>query len=358
MNGGAERVLLNLVNNMDFKKFDISVKTVMNVGRYQALLDKRIKYSYIFSSLRRGTSWYFKLFSPETLYNRYIGNDYDIVVSYLEGMTSRIISGCTKHNVKKIAWIHIEIWDSQVLRHDFRSLSEAIKCYRSFDDIICVSNNVKNCFDKLTGLSAKTRVLYNTNNTADIQEKMKEDVTDVMFSPEEINICSVAKIVFAKGFDRLARIQRRLREQGLKTHIYILGEGDEQAKISEYLKDNNLSEYFTFLGYRENPYKYMARCDLYVCSSRREGFSTAVSEALIVGLPVVSTRCSGAEELLGSNNEYGIVTDNSEEALYNGLVKMIENDDNLTYYKKAAIERGKNFSTEATVRSVTELLMS
>ena len=58
---------------------------------------------------------------------------------------------------------------------------------------------------------------------------------------------------------------------------------------------------------------------MYICSSRREGFSTAVTEALILGLPTVSTNCSGAEELLGKNNEYGIVVENSEIGIYKGL---------------------------------------
>lgn len=57
---------------------------------------------------------------------------------------------------------------------------------------------------------------------------------------------------------------------------------------------------FTLLGYNKNPYKYVRSCDLYVCSSRREGFSTAVTESLIVGTPVISTECSGAIELLGN----------------------------------------------------------
>lgn len=85
--------------------------------------------------------------------------------------------------------------------------------------------------------------------------------------------------------------------------------------------ENNLTDTFTFLGYRDNPYKYVKKADLYVCSSRREGFSTAVTEALIVGTPVVSTNCSGAYELLGKNNEYGIVTENNEDALYEGIKK-------------------------------------
>ena len=62
---------------------------------------------------------------------------------------------------------------------------------------------------------------------------------------------------------------------------------------------------------------------MFVCSSRREGFSTAVTEALLLGIPVVSTNCSGAYELLGRNNEYGIVTENSEEGIYEGMKRLL-----------------------------------
>ena len=145
-------------------------------------------------------------------------------------------------------------------------------------------------------------------------------------------------------------------EKNIKNHIYILGIGEEKEKYEKYLTENNLTDTFTFLGYRDNPYKYVKKADLYVCSSRREGFSTAVTEALIVGTPVVSTNCSGAYELLGENNEYGIVTENNEDALYEGIKKMLTTPDLLEAYAAKAKERGKAFSTEKTVKAVEEML--
>ena len=106
------------------------------------------------------------------------------------------------------------------------------------------------------------------------------------------------------------------------------------------------------MGFHQNPYKYVARCDLYVCSSHREGFSTAVTEALVVGTPVVSTNCSGAKELLGDDNEYGIVVENSEEGIYQGMKQMLSNPEMLAYYKKQAKLRGSFFSRTETVRAV------
>lgn len=357
MNGGAERVLLNLVNNLDFERFDVSLKTVMDVGRYQNLLDRRIHYSSIFTGFRRGCRFIFMLHSPEKCFQKYIGDNYDIVVSYLEGMTSRIMSGCTNPDVKKVAWIHIELLNNKTFAKGFRTSSEAKLCYSKFDNIICVSETVKKCFEKVSGITNRISVLYNTNNVRDIITRKNEFVNDIIFSKGICNICSVAKIQPSKGYDRLAHIHKRLLAEGIKNHIYILGTGTAQKSIQKYIDKNGLSDTFTFLGYRENPYKYISKCDLYVCSSRREGFSTAVTEALIVGLPIVSTRCSGAEELLGYHNEYGIVTDNDEDSLYYGIKEMITIEGNLLKYRRKALERGKQFSTKNTVRAVTEMLL-
>ena len=358
MNGGAERVLLNLVNNTNYDQFDISVKTVMNVGRYQSQLDERIHYSYIFNSLHKGTRFFFNFFSPEYLYNRYIGYNYDIVVSYLEGMTSRIVSGCQNQDVKKVTWIHIELNNKKLFTIGFRSFREAKKCYKSFDNIVCVSDTVRKCFEEVSGIHDNLQVLYNTNETDQIRKHMLEPVDDMEFNQDAFNICSVAKIEPSKGYDRLVRIHKKLLSDGIKNRVFVFGTGSEKDKLEAYLKENNLTGSFRFVGYRENPYKYIRLCDLYVCSSRREGFSTAVTEALIIGLPVISTNCSGAKELLGYNNEYGIVVDNDELALMNGIREMLSVEGLLDYYKQQAIKRGEFFSTEKTVAAVTNMLLS
>ena len=117
-----------------------------------------------------------------------------------------------------------------------------------------------------------------------------------------------------------------------------------------------MQDSFKFLGFQENPYKFMKNCDLYVCSSRREGFSTAVTEALILGIPVVSTDCSGAKELLGKNNEYGVVTNNNTQDLYLGIKDILNCNELLNHYKKQAIKRGALFSKKNTLEAVEKLL--
>ena len=101
----------------------------------------------------------------------------------------------------------------------------------------------------------------------------------------------------------------------------------------------------------------MSKCDLFVCASFAEGFSTAATEALIVGTPVCTVEVSGMKEMLGENNEWGVVTENSEESLYQGIKQLLDHPALLAHYKQKATERGRMFSTENTVKAVETMLL-
>lgn len=354
--GGAERVLVNLVNHMDKSVFDITVQTMFDTGIYQSQLDKKVKYIGGLPFYFRGNTVLYKLLSPHLLYKLYIKKDYDIIVSYLQGTSARVVSGCTRPDTKLISWVHIQLDDEQQAYQVFRSKKEAQECYECFDEIACVSETVKEAFIKWFNVVCPINVYYNTVETEVIKNKAKEIVDDIVFSKEQFNIVSVAKLTKIKGYDRLVRILKKLREDGLNVHVYIVGIGEEQEKLQKMIDDFGLHEHWTFVGFRENPYKYVDKADLYVCSSHREGFSTAVTESIIVGTPVVSTDCSGAKELLGYNNEYGIVAENTEEALYHGIKKMIADKDLYNKYKNGMSKRADKFCTSETVKKVEDML--
>lgn len=357
--GGAEKVLVNLVNNMDKSKYEVHVKTLFDTGVNRQYLRDDVKYIPGLKWQFKGNSHLFKHIPTKWLYKFFVKDKYDIIVAYLEGTATRILSGCTDKNTKRVAWLHIEVNKPKKSFISFKNIETAVKAYKSFDKVVYVSQTVGDTFEKVTESKFDNGiVLYNTNETAQIVEKAKETIDDLIFDKDTVNLCSVAKIMYTKGYDRLVRIHKRLIEEGYKHHIYILGLGEDKEKLEKYLDDNNLTETFTFLGYRDNPYKYVAACDLYVCSSRREGFSTAVTESLIVGTPVVSTCCSGAYELLGYNNEYGIVTENSEDGIYEGLKRMLDDNILRENYAKQAVIRGQKFSTEKTVAAVQEMFES
>ena len=136
-----------------------------------------------------------------------------------------------------------------------------------------------------------------------------------------------------------------------------MGEGPEEKILQNAAKQYGVEKTFTLLGYKKNPYAYMKHCDLFVCSSYSEGFSTAVTEALILGMPVVTTKVSGMRELLGENQEYGIVVDNNEQALFNGIKLIVDNQEIREHYQRQAKIKGSDFLTERTVDNIQKIFV-
>jgi glycosyltransferase involved in cell wall biosynthesis len=169
-------------------------------------------------------------------------------------------------------------------------------------------------------------------------------------------LVTVGRLEHQKGYDRLVKICKNLLGNGYEFELWIIGAGSQGNQLKQYIQENNLMATVKLLGLQDNPYKYMAQGDLFVCSSRSEGYSTAVTEALILGLPVITTDCSGMAELL-KNGECGMITENDDQALYEGLKRVLDDTALLEDYRKKAVERGKDFAIESLMEPIENLLM-
>ena len=350
-------MLVNLVNNMDRTKFSITVMTLFDVGVNKKRLNKEIHYRSCFRTMFRGNSHLMKLLSPEQLHRLLIKEHYDIEVSYLEGPCARIISGCPWKDTKLVSWIHTEYRDKNEAAASFRNYAETVKCYNRFHQIVCVSETVKRAFRSIIRVSVPICVLYNTSDYDQIMQLSHEKDDGNLSACQDFKMIAVGKLQPEKGFERLLKIAFWLKEEKYDFHLYILGEGPEKARLKKYSEKYELTDYVTLLGYQENPYKYIARCDLFVCASAREGFSTAATEALITGTAICTVNVSGMREMLGEDNEYGIVTENDDISLLNGIKGVIDNRELLNHYSKKAFERGKMFETAKTVRAIEDVLL-
>lgn len=356
--GGAEKVLVNLVNSMDQKKFDITVMTLFGGGVNEQFLAPDIRYISIYQKMPRGNIHMMKILSPQALHKKYIKEKYDIEIAYLEGPAARIISGCQNPGTKLISWIHVEQHNRKTADKAFRSQREAEESYSRFDSVVCVSQTVKEDFLSLYPDVKNITVLYNTNDTDKILLLKDEPVEPDLFKDEEIKLCGIGKLMPNKGFDKICRIHKKLLKDGLPVHTYILGDGEQRKQLEEFIIKNGLETTITLLGYQNNPYKYLTRCDIFVCASVAEGFSTAATEALVLGIPVCTVEVSGMKEMLGSNNEYGIVTENNEKALYQALKQLCGNKSIIEAYRKKACERGMLFAGNRTTAAVEDHLIS
>ena len=355
--GGAEKVLVNLVNNMDRSKFDISVTVLFGGGVNEQFLAPNIHFRAVFPKEVPGNSKLMKLLTPAQLHKLCVKEHYDIEVSYLEGPSARVISGCQNPNTKLVSWIHVEQHTMDKLAGSFRSEQEARACYNRFDQTVCVSQYVHDDFCQLLDFQKPCRVLYNTVESDKILAGAGEAAPELA-NDGKIRLVAVGTLKQSKGYMRLLNIIKRLRDEQYPVHLYILGIGPLQQEMEEFIHQNKLQDTVTLLGYQTNPYKYVSKCDLFVCASFAEGFSTAATEALIVGTPVCTVEVSGMKEMLGSNNQWGVVTENSEESLYQGIQGLLDSPSRLAYYKEKAAERGKTFSTENTTRAVEKMLLN
>jgi len=354
--GGAEKVLVNLVNNMDRSKFDISVTVLFGGGVNEQFLKPDIQFRAVFPTMIPGNSRWMKLLSPAALHRLCVKEHYDIEVSYLEGPSARVVSGCADPDTKLVSWIHCTMGSRADITGAFRSDREAQACYNGFHAHVFVADTVRQAFLEHCPVRGETYILYNTNESGRIRQLAMEPA-EPFPEGEGIRLCATGKLVGVKGFDRLLRVHGRLRAEGYPIRTCILGEGDMRGQLEEFIRENGLEDSVILPGYRTNPYPYLARSDLFVCSSHAEGFSTAATEALIVGTPVCTVEVSGMKEMLGQNNEWGVVTENSEEALYRGIRSLLDDPALLAHYREKAVQRGRSFSTETTVRAVENMLL-
>ena len=352
--GGAERVLVNLVNNMDTSKFDITVETIFSDGVHRKELSPFVHYKCRKAPYFKGITKLFRFIPAPILYKWIVGKThYDIVIAYMHGVPTHIISGCRDKSIKKVTWIHNGDMDHTSLFDSFPSYKSAIRALSSFDQIVPVAQSIADALKEKTGISDNVTVCYNTNNIAEIIRLSKEPVNLKCNKPV---VCSVGRFTPDKGFERLINMSHRLHKEGYAHTLLLVGAGKDFEKTKKLASD--LGEDVVFTGFDINPYKYMKASDLFVCSSFIEGMCTASVEALVLGRASISTDVSGAKEILGFNNEYGIVTKMDDDSPYEGLKKMISDPSLIKYYSKKALESSSKFSTESTVKSVEDLLES
>ena len=354
--GGVEKVLVNLVNNMDRNKFDIYVTVLFGGGVNEQFLKPDIHFRVVWPKEVPGNSKLMKLLTPQQLHKICVKEHYDVEVSYLEGPSARIISGCNDTDTKLVSWIHVEQHTLDNLAGSFRNSTEAIKCYNRFDQTVCVSKSIYDDFCKILDFQKPCQVLYNTVESDEILASACEAAPELK-DDGKTKLVAVGTLKQSKGYMRLLKIINRLRDEQYPVHLYILGIGPLEQEMKEYIRQNKLNDIITLLGYKTNPYKYVSKCDMFVCASFAEGFSTAATEALIVGTPVCTVEVSGMKEMLGENNEWGIITKNEDEALYQSIKRLLDEPGLLQHYKKQAEIRGKDFSMEKTVRAVEQLLL-
>lgn len=337
--GGAEHVLVDIANSLDKNKFDITIKTIYDINVYEDSINSNIKVESFYHTKKNKfidkiyrKILYLKImhYKKEKLYKMFIKDNYDIEVAFLEGLPTKVIAGSSNKQSKKIAWIHTDFKTNKEASLFFKSFDDEIGTYKKYTEIYCVSDESKKSFCDIYNIKNNVFAIYNIIN----KEKVKRNSKDKCLLNNTFNIITVGRLVVQKGHLRLLNAYSNvLNKLNINTHLYIVGDGPERALVESEIKKLDLVTNVTLLGNQENPYKYMANSNLYVCSSLTEGYSLVILEALTVGIPVLTTRCAGVAHIL-NDGEFGLIVDNSTEGLEKGLIELINNPQKLNEYKE------------------------
>lgn len=355
--GGAEKVCTTILTHLDYSQYNITLLTVSDIGIYKNDIDKqrvhyqslcgnsfslwyRLKYKLIYQYLP--ASWVYKLFIPK---------GYDTVIAFTEGYCTKILSHASCH---KIAWVHIDLksFPWTLNKHVFSSLEEEMQCYKKYDKTICVSHSVETIMKDYYQLN-NTITIYNPLNLVEIQQKGKE-LPIINISKDCFNMISIGRLEKQKGYDLLIPIIARLKRRKKRIQFYLVGEGSEKEYLEELVKEYHIENDVIFTGFIDNPYALLSKMDLFICSSRAEGFSLVIAEALLLGVPVVSTYCSGPNELL-HEGKYGKLCANYQ-SLGKTLSQCIINENYFEELKEKAVMSQKQFDFKYTLKQIENLL--
>ena len=364
--GGAEKVLATLVQHIDKERFDVTVCSISGGGKYEDTIRNIVAYRAILKDSKDGNVWekwlyvlmhhlVYKWLPLSWVYCFFVPQGSDVEVAFVEGFTTKLLSHSTNRRAKKYAWVHIDLHQNHWTKKVYGDLEEEAEAYNQYTEIFGVSNTVVSAFyQEFPEVTVPVETIYNPIDTHDIQCRANESVD--LKRGKSLLMVTVGRLEPQKSYMRLLRITKKLIEDGMDVELWILGDGTERKLLEQFVSENKMQERVCLLGFHTNPYKYLRQGDLFVCSSLSEGYSTAVTEALILGLPVITTDCSGMTELL-KNGECGVITENNEIALYEGLKRLLTDKSLLEHYRHRAIERGKEFSNEHLMKPIETILM-
>lgn len=353
--GGIEKVTLDIVNGLDPEKYDITVQVFWFGGHCQSLVKDHVKViPFFFRRYVRGIIRLIEYLSPKMLYRLFVHGDYDVEIAASDGGAAKVISGSTNPHSRKVCWVHMDVMERGSRLKEFRCEKTGRPIYEKFDVIVPVSEACKNQFIRKFGDGYPLQVIRNPMPVSDILKKADVFIPD--YPKDEISFVCVGRLVEQKGFDRLIQAVFEVKKESKRLfHIYIVGDGPERENLKRKMKELDIENSISFLGFQSNPYPYLRNADAFILSSRDEAFPLVVGECLIVGTPVIATDCSGVREWL-DDGKYGMILDNSVEGILEGLYKTLNDPDILEEYRSRIPDAQKKISFEEGLRAFEEVL--
>lgn len=321
--GGAERVVSNLSFYLS-KKYNLYV--VLYDGRQMdypiegVIVDLKVIGSKNY--LSKLISFLKRLYKVGKIKKEY---KFNATISFLS--SANIINLFTNCGEKKIISVrNFKSKDSKGFHGQIYKI--LIKLFYSrADEIIAVSEGVKkDLIDNFGIHREKIKVIYNPYDIEEIQELSKEAVAEeyreIFNHPVTIN---VGRLNYQKGQWHMIRAFKKVKKEVPEMKLVILGKGELEKYLLNLVNKIGLEEDVIFLGFQRNPFKFISKSTIFILPSLYEGFPNALVEAMVCGVPVISSDCqSGPREILAPNTEIEIKTNTIEYGKYGILLPVCD----------------------------------
>lgn len=251
---------------------------------------------------------------------------YDLAISYFNDVphdyfnqgTNQYVLNHTEAGVK-LAWIHTDPIQAGFDKNSCRNI------YKDFDALVCVSHACADKFKEfLPEYAHKIKTAYNLFPIEEILGKAKR-VWEDRGDESLLTFITVTRVENgSKNLKRIREVCQKLKQEGISNYKWIIvGDGPDLQENRREIKEAELSDRVIYIGSRKNPYPYILSSDLFILTSNYEGFPMAIQEALILGVPVLTTPYAAVNEQV-NHGVNGLITEMSVESIFRHLKNILE----------------------------------
>lgn len=335
--GGAEKVMALL--SQFFEKKGIEIHNII-------VLDE-VSYSYSgklvnLGKMKNGTNGLFNKWNRLVFLKKYLDeNNFDFIIDFrfrIKPIQELIIAKWL-YKTKSIFMVHSYLIDHYMPNWSFLTRFMYGDCYK----LVSITNESKTLIERKHHLKNVVRI-YNPIDINAIAEKSKE-LNELPYD----YIIGVGQMeTNIKQFDKLIEAYSKSILPKSNIHLVLLGEGERKMTLQKFAKEKKIEDKVHFLGYKNNPFKYLKKAKFFVLSSLNEGLPNVILESLACGTPVVAFDClSGPSEMI-QHKENGLLVENQNiEKLTEAMNLFVEDENLYRYCKQNAPQSVQSFSVLA-----------
>lgn len=366
--GGAEKSMVSLLPLLDYDKVNVTLLLFARGGVFEMYVPDQVKIVKLCLPSDIKMKMSLLRYSFQIRKNKFIGekehlaetywkcvedslpnykDSFDVAIAYQQGFPSYYVANKIVAK-KKIAWVNADLQKA-----GYSSVFNS-KIYGKYDNVVGVSDAVSEFLvsQKYVEDESKVVTVYDILNTELIRSMSKADGFTDDF--DGIRLLTVGRMVPPKAYDLAVMAAEELKTRGYKFRWSFVGDGSDRPMVEKMIVDRRLEGYVELLGEKPNPYPYMAACDIYVQTSRFEGFGLTVTEARLLGKAEVCTNFPAAYNQI-VDGENGIICEMDPKSIADKIEMLMTNKE-LKEHLETTVQKEVNNTAETESAKVRTML--